>query len=256
MANIGKNIRRLRNSKHMTQDDLAEKLFVSRQTVSNYETGKSNPDIDMLLKIAEVLEADVNVLIFGAPDTSGRSRDIRRLITAGAVLAVLAVLYLRLAPWARELMMTVYISSPFLWLHFLLPPVLLLLTGWVFMQFARVFMKARSLSGKWAATVFYAAVFLVVLYFVSVLPFLIEDAHVTFSYLAARRDPAISSVSSADGPHLFPEFIRNYSGLAVNRIYTLRSSFLLYILWPMGGIILWNGPAHRKKEKLHAGPER
>ena len=68
MANIGKNIRRLRNSKHMTQDDLAEKLFVSRQTVSNYETGKSNPDIDMLLKIAEVLEADVNVLIFGAPD--------------------------------------------------------------------------------------------------------------------------------------------------------------------------------------------
>ena len=41
MANIGKNIRRLRNSKHMTQDDLAEKLFVSRQTVSNYETGGS-----------------------------------------------------------------------------------------------------------------------------------------------------------------------------------------------------------------------
>lgn len=41
MANVGKNIRRLRTQKHMTQDELAEKLFVSRQTVSNYETGDS-----------------------------------------------------------------------------------------------------------------------------------------------------------------------------------------------------------------------
>ncbi len=41
MANVGKNIRRLRNEKRMTQDELAEKLFVSRQTISNYETGGS-----------------------------------------------------------------------------------------------------------------------------------------------------------------------------------------------------------------------
>ncbi|MGI6001911.1 MAG: helix-turn-helix transcriptional regulator [Candidatus Merdisoma sp.] len=41
MANVGKNIRRLRNEKRMTQDELAEKLFVSRQTISNYETGVS-----------------------------------------------------------------------------------------------------------------------------------------------------------------------------------------------------------------------
>ena len=53
MADVGKNIRHLRIQKHMTQDELAERLFVSRQTVSHYETGKSNPDIDMLLKIAE-----------------------------------------------------------------------------------------------------------------------------------------------------------------------------------------------------------
>ena len=56
MADVGKNIRKFRTKRHMTQDDLAERLFVSRQTVSNYETGKSNPDLDTLLKIAEVLE--------------------------------------------------------------------------------------------------------------------------------------------------------------------------------------------------------
>ena len=46
MRDIGKNIRDLRTRKDMTQDELAEKLFVTRQTVSNYETGKSRPDVD------------------------------------------------------------------------------------------------------------------------------------------------------------------------------------------------------------------
>ena len=42
MANVGKQIRKLRTARSMTQDDLAEQLFVSRQTVSNYETGASH----------------------------------------------------------------------------------------------------------------------------------------------------------------------------------------------------------------------
>ena len=67
MANVGKNIRILRTRKKMTQDGLAEKLFVSHQTVSNYETGKTRPDIDTLVKIADIMEVDVNVLIHGMP---------------------------------------------------------------------------------------------------------------------------------------------------------------------------------------------
>ena len=41
MRDIGKNIRSLRMQKGMTQEQFAEKLFVTRQTVSNYETGVS-----------------------------------------------------------------------------------------------------------------------------------------------------------------------------------------------------------------------
>lgn len=41
MRDIGKNIKYLREEKHLTQDQLAERLFVTRQTVSNYETGDS-----------------------------------------------------------------------------------------------------------------------------------------------------------------------------------------------------------------------
>ena len=41
MRDIGKNIRTLREKKGMTQEELAQALFVTRQTVSNYETGVS-----------------------------------------------------------------------------------------------------------------------------------------------------------------------------------------------------------------------
>ena len=42
MASVAKHIRRLRTERHMTQGDLAEKLFVTRQTVSAWETGVSH----------------------------------------------------------------------------------------------------------------------------------------------------------------------------------------------------------------------
>ena len=65
MGDIGKSIRQLRIQNHMTQDELAQKLFVTRQTVSNYENGKSKPDVEMLERIAEVLHTDIQTVIYG-----------------------------------------------------------------------------------------------------------------------------------------------------------------------------------------------
>ena len=76
---------------------LAEKLFVTRQTVSNYETGKSRPDVEMLTRIAEVLETDVSTLIYG-PKPPIQNSQLRSLII-GAVLAGTAwVVFLILSP--------------------------------------------------------------------------------------------------------------------------------------------------------------
>ena len=66
MRDIGKNIRQLRIQKNMTQDELAQKLFVTRQTVSNYETGKSKPDVEMLERIAQMLDTDILTVIYGS----------------------------------------------------------------------------------------------------------------------------------------------------------------------------------------------
>ena len=63
MRDIGKNIRSLREKKGMTQEALAEALFVTRQTVSNYETGRSRPDVEMLTALAEALGADAVINI-------------------------------------------------------------------------------------------------------------------------------------------------------------------------------------------------
>ena len=58
MRSIGKNIKTLREKKGLTQEELAQRLFVTRQTVSNYETGRSRPDIDMLLSIAKTINIE------------------------------------------------------------------------------------------------------------------------------------------------------------------------------------------------------
>ena len=62
---VGKSIKKYREEKKLTQDDLAEKLSVTRQAVSNWECGKTQPDIETLHKISEALEVSVEELIYG-----------------------------------------------------------------------------------------------------------------------------------------------------------------------------------------------
>ena len=87
---IGSNIKQFRIEKALSQEELAEKLFVTRQTVSNYEIGKSNPDIDMLQKIAAALEVELTWLLYGKPVLSDRKADIRiAAIITGIFFSVL-----------------------------------------------------------------------------------------------------------------------------------------------------------------------
>ena len=60
---LGENIKTLRKNKGLTQEELAIKLNVVRQTVSKWEKGFSVPDADMLQKISDILETDVKQLL-------------------------------------------------------------------------------------------------------------------------------------------------------------------------------------------------
>ena len=65
MNSVGKNIKHFREEKKLTQDELAAALSVTRQAVSNWECGKTQPDIDTLHKISTFFEISIEELIYG-----------------------------------------------------------------------------------------------------------------------------------------------------------------------------------------------
>lgn len=91
MHDIGKHIRQQRLRQNMTQDDLAQRIHATRQTVSNYETGRSQPDLDTLHLLAQALECDIQILLYGQARPAPDPREMRRLTVGlyllGGVLA-------------------------------------------------------------------------------------------------------------------------------------------------------------------------
>ena len=60
---LSQNIKEIRKSKGLSQQELAVKLNVVRQTVSKWEQGRSVPDSEMLISLSEVLETPVSTLL-------------------------------------------------------------------------------------------------------------------------------------------------------------------------------------------------
>ncbi len=58
-------IKRLRKEHHYTQDELAKKLHVTRQAVSNWENEKNLPDIETVIAIAQIFNISLDELILG-----------------------------------------------------------------------------------------------------------------------------------------------------------------------------------------------
>ena len=65
-----KRLKELRIEKGLTQNALAEKLNVTQQTYSDYETGKTNPNVETLIMLADILECSIDYLV-GRTDDFG-----------------------------------------------------------------------------------------------------------------------------------------------------------------------------------------
>lgn len=92
---FGENLQFLRKQKEITQEQLAEQLEVSRQSVSKWESGTSYPEMDKLLQICSMFQCNMDTLMQGdvsnnfAEDVCGYDRfqnRFARLITAGVGL--------------------------------------------------------------------------------------------------------------------------------------------------------------------------
>lgn len=56
---------KIRRQQNISQEQLAGQLFVSRQSISKWEQGETSPDIDTLVKLANLLQVDLNELVSG-----------------------------------------------------------------------------------------------------------------------------------------------------------------------------------------------
>ncbi len=76
---LSENIKNLRKEKGMSQEELAEKLNVVRQTVSKWEQNLSVPDSEMLIKIADVFEVSVSSLLGETVETKDTKSELAEI---------------------------------------------------------------------------------------------------------------------------------------------------------------------------------
>ena len=155
MRDIGKNLKQLREQKGLKQEQLAELLFVTRQTVSNYENGRSRPDIETLMKIAEILETDVNHILYGPPVPEDRSEAIRSLLIAGSVAVIFFLLWF-VCSWINGIYFlgsafSSFLSTPVIgyMAEIVFCPALFFLAGWISMFTVGIYCKAQPLQYRW-----------------------------------------------------------------------------------------------------------
>ncbi|MDU3412416.1 helix-turn-helix domain-containing protein [Clostridium sp.] len=89
---IGKQIKKYRTEMELSQDELAEKIFVSRQTISNWENNKNYPDVKSLLLLSSLFNVSLDILIKGDLEEMKekiKSEDIKEFNHLSNIFAVL-----------------------------------------------------------------------------------------------------------------------------------------------------------------------
>lgn len=91
---VSTQIKKYRNVMKLSQEELAEKVYVSRQTISNWETGKSYPDIHSLLLLSSLFSVSLDQLIKGDVEVMKeriRETEIKKFNHCGIVFSVLLI---------------------------------------------------------------------------------------------------------------------------------------------------------------------
>lgn len=97
---LGKRIKEYRNIVGWNQDELAEKMFVSRQTISNWENDKSYPDIQSLLLLSNLFDVSLDQLVKGDIEKMTEiinKKDIKEMNRYGKIMTMGLLLIIILA---------------------------------------------------------------------------------------------------------------------------------------------------------------
>ena len=89
---LGKHIKKYRTEAGLSQEELADKVYVSRQTISNWENDKSYPDIKSLVLLSEIFSISLDILVKGDIEIMKREIDtheFEKFEKNGKVFAIL-----------------------------------------------------------------------------------------------------------------------------------------------------------------------
>ena len=95
---LSKQIKKYRTEANLSQEELADKIYVSRQTISNWENEKNYPDIKSLVLMSEVFQVSLDNLIKGDLERMKKEIDIQeyaRFQKDGTIFTVLFIALLK-----------------------------------------------------------------------------------------------------------------------------------------------------------------
>lgn len=131
---ISKQIKKYRIDSKLSQENLAEKVFVTRQTISNWENGRNYPDINSLVLLSTLFGVSLDILVKGdlkKMKEEIKTEDIKRFNRDGTVFTIL-------------LMTTVVLVVPlFLYLNFIGITIWLVIYG-ITMYYAKRLEKQKK----------------------------------------------------------------------------------------------------------------
>lgn len=99
---LGSHIKEHRKELGLSQDNLAERIYVSRQTISNWECGRTYPDVQSLLLLSNVFGVTVDSLIKGDVETMAQvmKEAVKKYNVLSTVTVASAAIFLVLSAWA------------------------------------------------------------------------------------------------------------------------------------------------------------
>ena len=91
---LGKQIRMCRQEAQLSQEELADRVYVSRQTISNWENDKSYPDVNSLVLLSEVFHISLDKLIKGDIDVMKeaiKKEEVEKMKQYGTIYTILLI---------------------------------------------------------------------------------------------------------------------------------------------------------------------
>ena len=168
MSDIAGHIKQIRKERGLTQEQLANKMHLTRQAISRWENGKTYPDIDSLTMLSKVLEVDITTLISGKEsDTQGAFfRKKVKTIWIHILLDVFVLLLVVLAlPALRKVAFRTNASSLsklHICLDYFLNGVLLFGVGYVSSEIFSLYYTIRSTCHLWRSIILTSGLILLI----------------------------------------------------------------------------------------------